>query len=178
MARAIGGSKHGRGLTAGDSKEAPPRVRRDLPARMEQHGAWGLSMLLAAGVQHGPPPTVYADQYWPQAKSTAAGAREATRRTNAAPSNGRSQQRAARATIPAPCQSWEARMKVDVTAATAFGNGAAAIALIVALLEALQSSEKLSMQDVDQILGRAAAMLPPDPTVGREGLKTIKSIVA
>jgi hypothetical protein len=69
-------------------------------------------------------------------------------------------------------------MKVDVTAATAFGNGAAAIALIVALLEVLQSLEKLSMQDVDQILGRAAAMLPPDPTVGREGLKTIKSIVA
>jgi len=73
---------------------------------------------------------------------------------------------------------WEVRMKVDVTAATAFGNGAAAIALIVALLEALQSSEKLSMQDVEHILGRAAAMLPPAPTVGREGLKTIKSIVA
>ena len=69
-------------------------------------------------------------------------------------------------------------MKVDVTAATAFGNGAAAITLIVALLEALQSSEKLSAQDVDEILDRAATMLPPDPTVGREGLKTIKSIVA
>ena len=34
-------------------------------------------MLLAAGVQHGPPPrTVYADEYWPQAKSTAGGGKE------------------------------------------------------------------------------------------------------
>jgi len=69
-------------------------------------------------------------------------------------------------------------MKVDITAATAFGNGAAALTLVVALLESLQSSERLSVEDVDRILNRAAAMLPPDPTVGREGLKTIKSIVA
>ena len=68
-------------------------------------------------------------------------------------------------------------MKVDVTAATAFGNGAAAIALIVALLDALQSSGKLTVQDVDQILGRASALLPAEPTVGREALKTIKTIV-
>ncbi|HUL10382.1 MAG TPA: hypothetical protein VLV76_28905 [Candidatus Acidoferrum sp.] len=67
-------------------------------------------------------------------------------------------------------------MKVDVTAATAFGNGAAAIALVVALLDALQSSGKLTAQDVDRILGRASALLPAEPTVGREGLKTIKTI--
>jgi len=53
-------------------------------------------------------------------------------------------------------------MKVDVTAATAFGNGAAAITLIVALLDALQSSGKLSVSDVDQILGRAWALLLAD----------------
>jgi hypothetical protein len=69
-------------------------------------------------------------------------------------------------------------MKVDVTAATAFGNGAAAITLIVALLEALQASEKLSVEDVDRLIGRATEMLPPDPTVGREGLKTLRTIVA
>ena len=68
-------------------------------------------------------------------------------------------------------------MKVDVTAATAFGNGAAAIALVVALLDALQSSGKLTVQDVDQILGRASGLLPAEPTVGREALKTIKTIV-
>jgi len=67
-------------------------------------------------------------------------------------------------------------MKVDVTAATAFGNGAAAIALVVALLDALQSSGKLTAQDVDRILGRASALLPAEPTVGREGLKTITTI--
>ena len=67
-------------------------------------------------------------------------------------------------------------MKVDVTAATAFGNGAAAIALVVALLDALQSSGKLTVQDVDQILGRASALLAAEPTVGREALKTIKTI--
>ena len=79
---------------------------------------------------------------------------------------------------PGFARSWEVRMKVDVTAATAFGNGAAAIALLVALLEALRSSEKLSAQEVDRILDRAAAMLSSDLTVGRDGLKTIKSIVA
>jgi hypothetical protein len=68
-------------------------------------------------------------------------------------------------------------MKVDVTAATAFGNGAAAIALVVAVLDALQSSGKLTAQDVDQILGRASALLAAEPTVGREGLKTIKTII-
>lgn len=67
-------------------------------------------------------------------------------------------------------------MKVDVTAAAAFGNGAAAIALVVALLDALQSSGKLTLEDVDRILGRASALLPAEPTVGREGLKTIKTI--
>ena len=39
----------------------------------------------------------------------------------------------------------------------------------VALLEALQSFEKLSAQDVDGTLNRAATMLPPDPTVSESG---------
>jgi hypothetical protein len=69
-------------------------------------------------------------------------------------------------------------MKVDVTTAAAFGNGAAAIVLVVALLEALQSSVKLSVEDVDRILGRASEMLPTSPTVGQDGLKTLKTIVA
>ena len=55
-------------------------------------------------------------------------------------------------------------MIVDVTAATAFGNGAAAIALIVALLDALQSSGKLTIPEVDQIIGRASALLAAEAT--------------
>jgi len=68
-------------------------------------------------------------------------------------------------------------MKVDVTAATAFGNGAAAIAIVVALLDVLQSSKKLSPQEVDRILSSATALLPSGVTVGQESLKAMKSIV-
>jgi hypothetical protein len=68
-------------------------------------------------------------------------------------------------------------MKVDVTVGTAFGNGAAAIAIAVALLETLRVSKKLSSEEIDQILSNAAASLPTDSTVGRESLKTIKTIV-
>jgi hypothetical protein len=34
------------------------------------------------------------------------------------------------------------------------------------------------VEDVDRILGRATEMLPKSPTVGQDGLKTLKTIIA
>jgi hypothetical protein len=68
-------------------------------------------------------------------------------------------------------------MKVDVTVSPDHGNGAAAFAIVVALIDALWASNKLSAADVQQILAAAEVHLPPDThLVGREARKSLKSV--
>ena len=66
-------------------------------------------------------------------------------------------------------------MNVEVTH-VGLGNGAAALTLVVALLNSLKKSGKLSDDEIWAIRGAAQALLPGDRSVDLEGRTVLKSI--
>ena len=67
-------------------------------------------------------------------------------------------------------------MKVDASFLNPGGNGVAALTLVVALLDALQSSETISATQIREILAGAKSLLAGDRSIEQEGRAILDSV--